>query len=101
MAGSVRSELASRRSCRSAQRGRNTMVWSTVIRTTGATKLFAVVHSTLATLSATRKARRLAGACAADGLFRIAFTGSRRPVVDAGEWPDRVCDRAAAHQPPD
>lgn len=51
------------------------MLWSTAIRTAGAISLFAIVHSLLAALPAKRRARRLAGARAADGLYRFAFNG--------------------------
>lgn len=51
------------------------MLWSTAIRTAGAISLFAIVHSALAALQTKRVARRLAGARAADGLYRFAFNG--------------------------
>jgi hypothetical protein len=51
------------------------MMWSTAIRAAGATSLYAVVHSALAALPAKRKARRVAGGRAADGLYRFAFNG--------------------------
>jgi hypothetical protein len=74
-AGAMRSWLSSAPCRRSFQGGRQMMLRSTVIRTVGAISGFAVVHSLLATLRAKRRARRLVGARAADGLYRFAFNG--------------------------
>ncbi len=51
------------------------MLWSTAIRTAGATVLYAIVHSALASLPVKQRVRQLAGARAADGLYRFGFNG--------------------------
>lgn len=51
------------------------MHWSTVTKTAGAVGIFAIVHSALASLSAKRTARSLAGERTADGLYRFVFNG--------------------------
>jgi protein-S-isoprenylcysteine O-methyltransferase Ste14 len=51
------------------------MMWSTAIRAASATILYAIVHSLLASLPAKQRGRQIAGARAADGLYRFAFNG--------------------------
>lgn len=48
-------------------------MWSTAIRAAWATALFAIVHTALAALPVKQQVRRMAGARAADGLYRFAF----------------------------
>jgi hypothetical protein len=71
----MRSRLGGTLSHCGFQEGRHAMLRSTAIRTAGAIVGFAVVHSLLASLRAKRRARRLVGARAADGLYRFAFNG--------------------------
>lgn len=51
------------------------MYWSTAIRAAGATILYAIVHSVLASLPVKQRVRSLVGPRVSDGLYRFGFNG--------------------------